>query len=394
MIDFGVIGGGIVGLATAMCLLERRPGASVVVVEKSDALAGQQTGHNSGVIHAGVYYEPGSLKARFCRAGAAWTRQFCREQGIRFSQPGKLVVATDDGELARLVALEDRALRNGLTIARLSSSQLRRTEPHIRGVGALLVAETGVVDYAEVAQGMAERVVELGGQVRLGSRVVGLAEDRCGVTVETETESLRVGRLVVCGGIQADRLARMAGIGEGFAMVPFRGEYYRIAEEQAGIVEHLIYPVPDPSMPFLGVHLTRTVDGGLTVGPNAVLGLAREGYGRRSFDRRDAVDLLGFAGFWKLVPRLLRTGVVEQWNSWVKAGYLATVRRYCPELTLADLMPHDPGIRAQAVLADGTMVEDFMFRATERQLHVINAPSPAATSARPIAEEICSRLLA
>lgn len=394
MIDFGVIGGGIVGLATAMCLLERRPGASVIVVEKSDVLAGQQTGHNSGVIHAGVYYEPGSLKARFCRAGAAWTRQFCREQGIRFSQPGKLVVATDDGELARLVALEDRALRNGLTIARLSSSQLRRAEPHIRGVGALLVAETGVVDYAEVAQGMAERVAELGGQVRLGSRVVGLAEDRCGVTVETETESLRVGRLVVCGGIQADRLARMAGIGEGFAMVPFRGEYYRIAEERAGIVEHLIYPVPDPSMPFLGVHLTRTVDGGLTVGPNAVLGLAREGYGRRSFDRRDAVDLLGFAGFWKLVPRLLRTGVVEQWNSWVKAGYLATVRRYCPELTLADLRPHDPGIRAQAVLADGTMVEDFMFRATERQLHVINAPSPAATSARPIAEEICSRLLA
>lgn len=394
MIDFGVIGGGIVGLATAMCLLERRPGASVSVVEKSDVLAGQQTGHNSGVIHAGVYYEPGSLKARFCRAGAAWTRQFCREQGIRFSQPGKLVVATDDGELARLVALEDRALRNGLTIARLSSSQLRRAEPHIRGVGALLVAETGVVDYAEVAQGMAERVVELGGQVRLGSRVVGLAEDRCGVTVETETESLRVGRLVVCGGIQADRLARMAGIGEGFAMVPFRGEYYRIAEERAGIVEHLIYPVPDPSMPFLGVHLTRTVDGGLTVGPNAVLGLAREGYGKRSFDRRDAVDLLGFAGFWKLVPRLLRTGVVEQWNSWVKAGYLATVRRYCPELTLADLRPHDPGIRAQAVLADGTMVEDFMFRATERQLHVINAPSPAATSARPIAEEICSRLLA
>lgn len=394
MIDFGVIGGGIVGLATAMCLLERRPGASVSVVEKSDVLAGQQTGHNSGVIHAGVYYEPGSLKARFCRAGAAWTRQFCREQGIRVSQPGKLVVATDDGELARLVALEDRALRNGLTIARLSSSQLRRAEPHIRGVGALLVAETGVVDYAEVAQGMAERVAELGGQVRLGSRVVGLAEDRCGVTVETETESLRVGRLVVCGGIQADRLARMAGIGEGFAMVPFRGEYYRIAEERAGIVEHLIYPVPDPSMPFLGVHLTRTVDGGLTVGPNAVLGLAREGYGKRSFDRRDAVDLLGFAGFWKLVPRLLRTGVVEQWNSWVKAGYLATVRRYCPELTLADLRPHDPGIRAQAVLADGTMVEDFMFRATERQLHVINAPSPAATSARPIAEEICSRLLA
>lgn len=394
MVDFCVVGGGIVGLATAMTLLERRPGASVVILEKGDSVAGQQTGHNSGVIHAGVYYAPGSLKARLCRAGAAWTRQFCREQGISFAQPGKLIVATDDAELTRLAALEDRSVRNGLTIARLSAAQLHRAEPHVRGVAALLVAETGIVDYAEVAQGMAERVAELGGRVQLGSRVMALGEDRSGVIVETGTETLRAGRLVACGGIQADRIARMAGIGDGFAMLPFRGEYYRLTPERSGLVEHLIYPVPDPAMPFLGVHLTPTIGGGATVGPNAVLGLSREGYGRRAFSYDDAAELVRFGGFWRLVPRLLRTGVVEQWNSWVKRGYLARVRRYCPELGLRDLLPHEPGIRAQAVLADGSMVEDFMFRSTARQLHVINAPSPAATSARPIAEEICARLLA
>lgn len=393
MIDFCVIGGGIVGLATAMTLLERHPGASLVLCEKEQGIARHQTSHNSGVIHAGVYYPPGSLKARLCRAGAAWTRQFCRDRGIAFAQPGKLIVATEDTELGRLAALEKRAERNWLRPRRIEAEELRRLEPHIRGIAAILVSDTGIVDYGEVAAAMAARVVELGGEVRLGARVVGIDEDQAGVTVSLEDSELRAGRLVACAGIQADRIARLAGIGDGFAMLPFRGEYFRLPESRADLISHLIYPVPDPEMPFLGVHLTRMVDGGVTVGPNAVLGLARERYPKFSFERHDAAELLRFGGFWRLAPRLLRTGLGEQLDSLIKSGYLARVRRYCPELTLEDLLPHEAGIRAQAVLSDGAMVEDFMFRSTARQLHVVNAPSPAATSAKPIAGEICDRLL-
>jgi L-2-hydroxyglutarate oxidase len=393
-VDFAVIGGGIVGLATAMSLLERRPGASVIVLEKEDHLAAHQTGHNSGVIHAGIYYAPGSLKARLCKAGSAWTKEFCTEHRIPFEVPGKLIVATDGSELARLAALEERARLNGLDVERIDAAELRRREPHVVGVGALFLATTGIVDYREVCRAMAGRIRELGGELRLGARVESLAEDPAGVDIGiTGAEPLRAGRVVACGGIQADRLAALAGVGDGFAMVPFRGEYYRLPPTRAGLVGSLIYPVPDPALPFLGVHLTLAVGGGITVGPSAVLGLAREGYPKRSFDWTDARDLLGFPGFWRLARTQLGTGIAEQWNSLVKSGYLRLVRRYCPELTAADLLPEPAGIRAQAVRADGTMVEDFLFRRTTRQLHVVNAPSPAATSAMPIAAEICAELL-
>lgn len=392
--DFCVIGGGIVGLATAMTLLQRRPGASVVLLEKEGRLAAHQTGHNSGVIHAGIYYKPGSLKARLCKAGAAWTKEFCTEHEIPFAQPGKLIVATTPVEQQRLAALEERAQLNGLRAERIDSAELRRREPHIQGLGALFLADTGIVDYGRVCEVMGARIEADGGTIRLGTAVTGLQEDADGVTVSVaEGEPVRADRVVVCGGIQADRLARLAGVGDGFAMVPFRGEYYRLPASRAGLIDALIYPVPDPALPFLGVHLTLTIDGGITVGPNAVLGMAREGYPRFSVNRRDLAELLRFPGFWRLARTQLRTGVVEQWNSLVKRGYLGQVRKYCPELELADLTPEPAGIRAQAVLADGRMVEDFLFRRTDRQLHVVNAPSPAATSSMPIAAEICTELL-
>lgn len=393
-VDFCVIGGGIVGLATALTLLQRRPGASLVLLEKETRLAAHQTGHNSGVIHAGIYYTPGSLKARLCKAGAAWTKDFCRDNGIPFAQPGKLIVATDHVELQRLGALEERARLNGLTTERLDATELRRREPHINGLGALFLADTGIVDYTAVCDRLGALITESGGEIRLDSRVTGITEDTTRVRVSVgDDETVDAAQLVVCGGIQADRLARLAGVGDGFAMVPFRGEYYRLPSSREGLIDALIYPVPDPALPFLGVHLTLTVDGGITVGPNAVLGLAREGYPKLSIDRADVAELARFPGFWRLARTQLRTGVAEQWNSLVKRGYLAQVRKYCPELRVADLLPEPAGIRAQAVLSDGTMVEDFMFRSTPRQLHVINAPSPAATSAMPIAGEIYSRLL-
>ncbi|AQP49018.1 hydroxyglutarate oxidase [Tessaracoccus aquimaris] len=390
--DVVVVGGGIVGVATAMTYLERNPGVSVTLVEKG-ALAGQQSGHNSGVIHAGVYYQPGSLKARLCRAGAAWTKRFAAQQGIDFRVPGKLIVATRPTELGRLAALERRAVTNGLRPERLDVAELRRREPHVRGLAALLVAESGIVSYPAVVDAMARLFRAAGGEIRLGAEVVGIGEDDRGVTVEVATGApIRARRLVACAGIQADRVARLAGVGDGFAMVPFRGEYYRLPEARSGLVSSLIYPVPEPGMPFLGVHLTPTIDGGITVGPNAVLGLAREGYPKWSLDRSDVAELIRFRGFRRMVPGLLRTGLGELWNSAVKPGYLARIRRYCPELRLADLLPHEAGIRAQAVLEDGSMVEDFMFRSTPRQVHVVNAPSPAATSARPIAEAICAQV--
>jgi L-2-hydroxyglutarate oxidase len=393
--DFCVIGGGIVGLATAMTVLERRPGASVVVLEKEGRVAPHQTGHNSGVIHAGIYYAPGSLKARLCKAGAAWTKQFCAEHGIPFAQPGKLIVATDQLELDRLGALEERARLNGLAVERLDAEETRRREPHISGLGALFLSATGIVDYKEVSRTMAREIGRLGGELRLGARVTSLTETADRVTVGLEgDEPLEADRVIACGGIQADRLARMAGVGDGFAMVPFRGEYYRLPPGRQGLINSLIYPVPDPALPFLGVHLTLTIGGAITVGPNAVLGLAREGYPKFSVNGTDAVDLARFPGFWRLARTQLRTGIAEQWDSLVKTGYLRRVQKYCPELTSADLLPEPAGIRAQAVRADGTMVEDFLFRRTPRQLHVINAPSPAATSAMPIASEICENLFA
>jgi (S)-2-hydroxyglutarate dehydrogenase len=390
--DYCVIGGGIVGLATALRLLETRPGTSLVLLEKETELGVHQTGHNSGVIHSGIYYPPGSFKAQLCRRGARATMEFAAAHGIPVDVCGKLLVATDAVEAARMDALYERARDNAVDVERLDAAQLHRQEPHIRGVGALLVPSTGIVDFRAIAVAMGDSIRAAGASVELGVEVTEITETAEVVTVTAGERRVQARRLVACAGLSADRLARTAGARTDFQIVPFRGEYYRLPAARSGLITHLIYPIPDPALPFLGVHLTRTVDGGITVGPNAVLGFAREGYRKGSFRARDVATYLRFGGMWRMARANVRTGARELRNSLFKRGYLAQCRRYCPELTVADLLPAPAGIRAQAVLRDGTLVHDFLFAETPRTLHVCNAPSPAATSAIPIGELIAAKL--
>lgn len=385
--DFAVIGGGIVGLSTAVHLLERFPGRTLLLLEKEESVAAHQTGRNSGVIHAGVYYEPGSLKARFCREGAQATQQFCREQQIPYERCGKLLVATNSTELARMEALRARCQANDIQIEQLDAAGLRQREPHITGLGALFVPATGIVDYGKVAAAMARVIEARGGEIRLRQAVESLQESQV-VSIGTRAASWQARVVVACGGLMADRLAALCGLAHDFRIIPFRGEYYRLAEHRNRIVSHLIYPIPDPAMPFLGVHLTRMIDGGVTVGPNAVLGMAREGYDKLASNARDVLEMLRFAGFWRLARRHFRTGVTEQINSLHKPAYLALCRKYCPQLLLEDLLPHPTGIRAQAVTRAGELLHDFLIRRTRRTIHVCNAPSPGATSAIPIGRHI------
>ncbi|MCT7664161.1 L-2-hydroxyglutarate oxidase [Shinella kummerowiae] len=390
--DYCIIGGGIVGLATAMRLLEDRPGSSLILIEKEDRLGKHQTGHNSGVIHAGIYYPPGSLKAELCRKGAEATKAFCAENGIRFETCGKLLIATSDLEMERMDALHERSKQNMIEVHRVSEGELREREPNISGLGALFVPSTGIVSYAEVCQAMGRRIVALGGEIRLSTRVTGIHETADAVDIISDGESWRAKKLVACAGLQSDRLAILAGLAIEHRIVPFRGEYFRLPANKNDIVRHLIYPVPDPALPFLGVHLTRMIDGSVTVGPNAVIGFAREGYPRLSVNLADMADYALFPGFWKTVFANRKSAVTELRNSLWKSGYLEECRKYCPSLTLADLLPYEAGIRAQAVRKDGALIHDFLFAETDRMLHVCNAPSPAATSAIPIAEMIASRL--
>ena len=395
--DYVVVGAGIIGLATARALLLKRPGSRVVVLEKADDVATAQTGHNSGVIHAGIYYAPGSLKARLCRAGERATKDFCDVNGIHYETVGKLVVATDDVEMERMARLAERASQNGLELERVDAGRLRELEPHVRGVGAMLSPATGIVDFREVTRAMATEIVAHGGRVVTRSQVRAITE-RLGpqageVVVESDGGDFRARRLISCGGLQADRLAAMGGLDVDFRIVPFRGEYFQLPASRSGLVKRLIYPVPDPDLPFLGVHLSPTIDGRITVGPNAVLGFAREGYPKGSIRLRDVAAFASFPGFWRFARANVRTGVAEMRDSAFRSGYLRAVRKYCPDLTLDDLRPYPAGIRAQAITRAGTAVEDFLFRGTERQLHVCNAPSPAATSAIPIGQMIATRVL-
>ncbi len=390
--DYCVIGGGIVGLATAMKILEREPGASLVLVEKEDALATHQTGHNSGVIHAGVYYAPGSLKAELCRAGAAATKAFCLGEDIPFRTCGKLIVATNPAEHQRMLALEERAGRNGIEVTRLDRAGLAEIEPEIEGIGALHVPASAIVCYRRVSAAMGRRIEAAGGEIRLGERVMAIREEGTTVRVETDKGSVKARFLVACAGLQSDRIARLAGLPITHRIVPFRGEYYRLAPKHEGRIRHLIYPTPDPALPFLGIHLTLMIDGSVTVGPNAVLGLSRENEAKWVLNSADLGDMARFRGFWKMAAANWRTAASEFLNSVHKRGYLEQCRKYYPALELADLQPYPAGIRAQAVEADGRMVEDFLMVESARMLHVCNAPSPAATSALPIAGRIVDRL--
>jgi L-2-hydroxyglutarate oxidase len=396
--DFILIGGGIVGTATAWNLKQRYPDADILLIEKESSVAGHQTGHNSGVIHAGVYYAPGSLKSDFCKRGAALTLAFCREHGLPYEVCGKLLVATDTVEFDRMTTLEERCRRNGIETQRLSEAELRKKEPNIAGIGALLVPATGITDYKKITAKMLDLFVGLGGTFKCGTRVIGIKELKDTVQIHMDgnngsgASTLSAHHLIVCGGLMADRLARMTGIDIDFQIVPFRGEYYRLAPRYQGIVNHLIYPIPDPDLPFLGVHLTRMIDGTVTVGPNAVIGWKREGYGNINLDLGDSMEMLFFPGFWKVLKQNYRSGLGEIRDSFYKPGYLERVRKYCPRLNAGDLRPYPAGVRAQAVRKDGSLVHDFLFAESERSLHVCNAPSPAATSAIPIGEFLVEKV--
>ena len=390
--DFCIIGGGIVGLATAMELLKRQPNASLVILEKEPVLAKHQTGHNSGVIHAGIYYAPGSLKADLCKRGAEATKQFCREHGIKFEVCGKLLVASTALEVQRMEALYARSQLNGMNVERLDADQLRAREPNIVGLGGLFLDATGIVDYRQVCETMAAVIRRNGGEICLEKTVTAISEDTDKVTVSTHDGAWQARHLVVCAGLQSDRLATLAGIDIDHQIIPFRGEYFRLPASKNNIVNHLIYPIPDPELPFLGVHLTRMIDGSVTVGPNAVLGLGRENYKKFSVNWKDVAEYARFPGFWKTIWQNLGSGSVEMKNSLFKSGYLEQCRKYCPSLGIDDLLPYEAGIRAQAVMRDGTLVHDFLFAQTPRMLHVCNAPSPAATSAIPIGEMIADRM--
>jgi (S)-2-hydroxyglutarate dehydrogenase len=392
--DFIIVGGGIVGAATAWQLLQTYPDKRVVLLEKEHAAAQHQSGRNSGVIHAGVYYAPNSLKARFCKEGALATIAFCREHNLKWQQCGKLLVASDTVELQRMHTLFARCRENGIAAELLDENALHAREPAIVGRGAIYVAATGMTDYAAITHKLLALFSAAGGEVRMCTEVRGIVERGDGVYVRTDAAELRGAYLLACAGTMSDRVAAMQGLPIDFRIVPFRGEYFRLRENSGVTIAHHIYPIPDPRLPFLGIHLTRTIDGGITVGPNAVLAAGREAYRQTQFDWRDIADIASFPGFWRLLPGYWRQGATELKNSLYTAGYLRQVRKYCPRLQLADLQSHPAGIRAQAVDRDGRLLQDFLLLESARSLHVCNAPSPAATSALPIARHIVERIAA
>lgn len=392
-VDFCVIGGGIVGLATAKALLEQHSGATVALLEKEDSLARHQTGHNSGVIHSGIYYAPGSLKAQFAIEGTAATTAFCQENDIAVEVCGKFLVATTDLEVERLKALEERAAIHGLASERLSDVELRRREPNIIGREALFIPSTGIVDYRRVSLAIARGITKAGAAIHLGARVTSITETENGVVVETPSMRVSASHLVVCAGLQADRMARLAGVTTDVQIIPFRGEYFRLSPERAQFVGRLIYPIPDPELPFLGIHISPTIGGDITVGPSAVLGLSREGYPKFSISPKDVLEYALFPGLWRVAANNMGTAAREVRNSLLKSSYLKEAQKYAPSLRSGDLVPREAGIRAQAVRRDGTLLHDFLIESTGRMTHVLNAPSPAATAAFPIGRHIAAQVL-
>jgi len=393
--DFVVIGGGILGASTAMQLQQRYLGCSVLVLEKESTPAVHQTGHNSGVIHAGVYYKPGSLKAKFCKAGNLATREFCDNESILYDQCGKLLVATNEIELERMEELISRCVANELPIEVLDQLALKEREPNITGVGAIFVPSTGIVSYTQITQRMLEKVEQAEGSVLYNKEVVGLQESDTGLSITTQQgDNYQAKQLIACGGLMADRLVRLLGMTPDFKIIPFRGEYFLLPPKHNQIVNHLIYPIPDPELPFLGVHLTRMIDGTVTVGPNAVLAFKREGYRKSDISVSDTWEMLRYPGLRRIVRQHFKASINEMINSLYKPGYLSLVQKYCPSLRLSDLTPYPAGIRAQAVSKDGRLLDDFHFVKTERCLFVCNAPSPAATSAIPIGGHIIDQLAA
>lgn len=393
--DVVVIGGGIVGAATALALTEQAPGRRVVVVEKEPALARHQTGNNSGVIHSGLYYRPGSLKARNCVEGRKALYRFCAEHDIPHEQCGKVVVATAENELEALAELERRGKANDLQgVERLDGAGLEKYEPHVAGIAGLLVPETGIVDYVAVTRKYAELVVERGGQVLTDAEVSRVERLSDGFALTTAQGSVRAQFVVNCAGLHCDRVARMCGVNPRLRIVPFRGEYYKLVDNRRGLVKNLVYPVPDPKFPFLGVHYTRMIDGSVEAGPNAVLAFKREGYTQLSFSLRDSVETLTYPGFLKLARRFWRVGLQEYHRSWSKKTFVRDLRHLIPAINGEDIFRAGAGVRAQAVAEDGSLLDDFQIVEQDGMVHVLNAPSPAATASLSIGKEVAQRAVA
>jgi (S)-2-hydroxyglutarate dehydrogenase len=391
MFDIVIIGGGIVGLATGLAVGRRYPRARLLVLEKELAVAAHQTGHNSGVIHSGIYYEPGSLKATLCCEGNRAMVEFCQEHGIAHEVCGKLIVAVEPQEVPRLQSLYARGQANGLEVAMLAAEEAREWEPHVRCVAAVRVPSTGIVDYRQVSLVYADLIRARGGDVQLGTRVERLQSTQDGHLVVTDHGEFQARFVVNCAGLHSDRIARLAGPAPA-RIIPFRGEYYELKLERRELVRGLIYPVPNPDFPFLGVHLTRMIDGSVHAGPNAVLSLKREGYHKTDMDLRDLYDTLSYPGFWRLAVRNAGEGMREVWRSLSKAAFVRSLQRLVPEIGMDDVIPTHAGVRAQAVAPDGRLVNDFLLLPGDRSLHVCNAPSPAATASLAIGAKIAEQV--
>lgn len=391
--DFLIVGAGIIGAALAAEIARRRPASRILVIDKEARPAFHQTGRNSGVVHSGVYYTPGSLKARFCREGAELTKAFCTARGIGYDERGKLIVATEEEELPRLEALERRAAENGVGAIAVDRAQMRRLEPAIAGRAALRIPSTAIVDYTGVTKALLADVEDAGGTVMFDAELRAVTHRDGVYLADIGGRQVEAARIVACSGLASDRVARLLGIDPGVRILPFRGEYFVLPAALNTLVHHMIYPVPDPGLPFLGVHLTPMIDGTITVGPNAILALAREKYARFSVDPRDAFNALAWPGLWRMLARHPKATWQELKGSLSKRIYLETVRRYCPQIELADLATYRSANRAQALRSDGTLVDDFLIETSGGVTAVLNAPSPAATSALPIAVKIADDIL-
>lgn len=386
-----VIGGGIVGLATAVAMAER--GYPPIVLESEDHLAAHQTGHNSGVIHSGLYYKPGSLKARTCRRGLDAMYRFCEEERIPHRRCGKLVIATRPDELPRLAALEERGRANGVELRRIALAEIKEREPQASGIAGLWIPETGVVNYAQVTTALAQRLARLGGEVRLRNRVVSIVREHSTIVIETTAGEVRAARLVNCAGLHSDRVARLAGIEPGLRIVPFRGEYYTLRRESSALVRGLIYPVPDPALPFLGVHFTRGIDDVVEAGPNAVLALSRRGYRKKDVSFADIGDMIAYPGFWRMARHQWRNGWDEARRSFSKDLFVESLRKLVPAISHSDIETGGSGVRAQAVSRGGRLLDDFFVQTSPGMVHILNAPSPAATASLSIGSDIADRVL-
>jgi L-2-hydroxyglutarate oxidase len=391
MYDVAIIGGGIIGLATAHEFLEKNPSKKLIIFEKESKFAAHQTGNNSGVIHSGIYYKPGSLKANNCRLGVSKLLQFCDKYGIKYDLCGKLIVANSESEIPSLMELYNRGIINGVpNIKLLNENEIRKLEPYTIGIKGIHSPSTGIIDYKDVCNVSANIIEQNGGKIQLNSKVNDIIHDNDGIIIETTQGNFHSKSIINCAGLYCDRIAKMNDTNLGIKIIPFRGEYYKLIPPKAYLVKNLIYPVPNPEFPFLGVHFTRKIDGTIEAGPNAVLAFAREGYTKTDINFKDLIDIFGYPAFWKLGKRYWKIGTAEMLRSYLKVLFVKALKKIIPEIESKDLIPGGSGVRAQALTIDGKLLDDFHIIRNDNITHILNAPSPAATSAFAIAEHVIS----